>query len=86
MRIDIKWETTLSKPWKPWDSHQNRWHTLYINGKQFGYVYDWQRDGDYGYSVYVGSDDGDERPRLVGEYKELQKAKERLEREYNLIK
>lgn len=86
IELDIKWEITLSKPWKPYDTHQNVWHTLYINGEQIGYVYDWQRDDDYGYSVYVGRDDGDERPRLVGEYKELQKAQERLEREYSLMK
>ena len=81
-----QWEITWSKPWRSFDSHQDAWHTLYINGKQVGYVYDWQRDGDYGYSVYVGSDDGDERPQLVGEYKELQKAKDRLELEFNRAK
>lgn len=84
--VDKNWEITRSKPWKPYDTHQNVWHTLYINGEQVGYVYDWQRDGDYGYSVYIGRDDGNERPQFIGEYKELQKAKERLEREYSLIK
>lgn len=86
IEVDTNWEITLSKPWKPYDTHQNVWHTLYINGEQIGYVYAWQRDDDYGYSVYVGRDDGDERPQLVGEYKELQKAQERLEREYSLMK